>query len=163
MWAFSIRTSRNVIEGTLEYRRAEYSINFTPYPSFPEDGPPIHVLGTTSIALGTLQIEIDVDTRRLLYVWGYFPKALSTRQSLKPGIIESGEVVLASPDVRLVRGVAVGYEPSALWDIGYDESTGWVHFGSSAEGQRLVKIASDTALALEGQELRGVWMRPIIS
>jgi hypothetical protein len=64
---------QTTLQGELFYNRSEQSFDFV---SMSRSGVRRRMgdLGPTSVLIGTLQIEIGVETGTLLYVWGYHPE-----------------------------------------------------------------------------------------
>jgi len=161
MWHFSIADSATIIEGVLEYRAAEYSLNFARLPGLsPEQTSGQDDL--TSIAVGTLQLEIAVQTRALLYAWGYFPNTAWVRRPLAPPEMKRGSVSLRPPLPTLSRGVALEYIAAKSWRIEYDEGSGWLYFGDGAAAERVILFASNTAISLRADKVVALWLRPLM-
>jgi hypothetical protein len=61
----------------------------------------------TSVALATLQIEVDIQSHALLYPWGYFPQGL-----WESGVVHVADVLhqgapVIDPAIDLVQGVTL--------------------------------------------------------
>ncbi|MFE9575095.1 hypothetical protein ACFYO1_01805 [Nocardia sp. NPDC006044] len=144
------------IQATPLYLESEYSFNVTP--TAVQSG--FGRLGFTSIALGTLQLEVDIATRRILHLWGLCP-----RQRWKPAELgypgaETAVVTVISPD--LVPGVSIDAGGLDDWPVEFDERSGWfraIRAGSGTQ-ENLFLIGTDTAIALSGNNLKSVWIKP---
>lgn len=72
------RQPGQVFAGALVYRAEDHAFDFDEYPSEAAEGP------RTSLLIGTIQVEVDVATRRLLFVWGYSPSAGWCQSPVRP-------------------------------------------------------------------------------
>jgi len=105
---------------------------------------------------------VDVKTRRLLYVWGYFPDSAWQRCSLEPPEMERASLLIESPLPQLSRGVAVQYNAASSWFVAYDELGGWLYFGDGNHGQRTILFATGTAVSSAEDKILGLWLRPLV-
>src|SRR5438067_1407980 len=73
--------------GVLFYSKREYSFRFVP--ASPDQlTERVGERGVTSLSVGTLQIEVGIEHKRALYVWGLHPY---TRW--KPGILDPSPIM----------------------------------------------------------------------
>lgn len=148
-------------DGVLYYTENEYSFRFNV--ASPADlAIQVGAKGTTSLAIGTLQIEVGVETRRALFVWGLHPKIkwLSHRLDLP----KSREGYI-SVDRRcsLQPGVAIEVAPVGKWYTVYDSGTGWIRVAADDEGDNeIIEIAESTLLGARNGCLHSIWLRPIL-
>jgi hypothetical protein len=123
--------------------------------------------GSTSLTLGTLQIEIGVGTSIALYVWGYHPQA-SWRHGELPRIETqpSGvRIALANEGWSdLERGISIGLVEINEWPTIYDAKSGWLCIGSPNmhNSSDCVEFASDTVAVIQGDILTALWLHPKI-
>jgi hypothetical protein len=147
-------------DGLVIYREGDYAFDFHPLD-------PLHLSertgdqGVSSLGIGSLQIEIGIETRLALFAWGYCP-----RQGWKEGHLDVPRIVQGQVQVNdqpLGRGVShpVGEEASD-WRTTYDIDSGWVriHRTSSTDSDQLVEIASGTLLDIRNGDLWSLWLHP---
>src|ERR1700751_5239896 len=89
--------------GRLLHLKSEYS--FRCQPNEDELGKRLGTEGSTSIAVGTLQIQVDVSSRQLLFIWGYHPNLAWQPAELAIPAAEPGRLEIPE-GVRLESGVA---------------------------------------------------------
>jgi hypothetical protein len=112
------------LEGSLVYANAEHSFRFDAGSPF-ELAERMGVAGVTSIAVGTLQIEVGVDSHLVLFVWGLHPRARWAEGRVAAPVYRSGIVEVSEPrDLR--RGVSVGLADVNSWSSIYDSETSWL-------------------------------------
>jgi hypothetical protein len=148
------------ISGEPVYDRAEYSFRFEN--QRPSEFQDVGLAGErTSLAIGTLQIEVNATSGVALYVWGYLPWFGWLREALVPPDFQPG-IVTAHADGGFTEGVARRLAYVGEWTTVFDEETGYVRV--SREPSRIddqtVLIATRTCLGLVGHELNSVWVRP---
>jgi len=160
---FRTRTgSAEEISGTLIYTESEHSFRFDP-------GSPAVLndiaadAGLTSLAIGTLQVEVAIATGRVLFVWGLHSKARWTVEAIgqpeaTPGLVELSRVH------EVTAGVSRQIADAEELFTSFDPETGWVRVTwaplNSTDEQR-IRIASGTCLGLRGDQLTSVWLQPI--
>ena len=157
---FNTDANGTALSGTLGYRAKEHAFDFAPSRAADlaaRTGPD----GTTSIALGTLQLELDVTSGSALYAWGYSSRAMWTSQAL-PAPELTRAAVRVQHDAALRPGVAVDFPNAKRWTFRYDPTSGWVHCGEDPPVTLGIEIASGVGLAIENGMLRGVWLHPVI-
>jgi acyl dehydratase len=118
--------------------------------------------GVTSLAIGTLQLEVAVETKMVLYVWGMHPHTQWDRASLPAPTARPGLVTVRTPK-PLLPGCTVSLAPVGAWATVYDEATGWVRVtprGHTAS-ETLVIVASGTALGITEDRIDAVWIQPV--
>lgn len=148
------------LEGALSYIESDHAFNFTPS-SRQALLSRVGDLGTTSLSIGTLQIEVAVQTGIVLFVWGYLPKPHWKAGTVKVGTAVPGVVRVVDSPV-LESGVSVDLASRSNPAITYDHNTGWIRVsaqtGSSMEDEILV--ATSTVLCLSHSELDSVLLHP---
>ncbi len=158
---FIYRASHRTIRGRHIYRRSEYSFDFTPVP--PEGlrrliGPS----GTASVSANEVQLEMDLDTGRLLYAWGLCPHmgvAGHRRVSHRPACGWAGVRLKSKP----ILGASYPISPSReRWRVMANRALGWVILTSPTNTgpEVLVRIADGCILGLKGTELVSLWIHP---
>jgi hypothetical protein len=148
--------------GILIYTESEFSFRFNV-------GSPIDLLdrtgseGMTSFSIGTLQIEVGVETGVLLFVWGLHPRSKWQIGTLENPITQSG-VVRVSRTARLKRGVAIGIANIDGWSTVSDPKTGWIRVaGDDRLDMKQVLIATDVVIGIFDGLLNSIWLRPSIA
>lgn len=156
------RSTSERLDGTLLYRAAEYSIDFE-VKSKAELRKKVGLHGSTSILFGTLQVEVAVDTRELLYPWGMFPRARWGVARLQPPDFTPGGIRLLPGD-SLQAGVSHSFPAGDTWQILRDGISGWICVGEPGVALDAVAIeyATDAGLVLKGEHLVSLWLRPSI-
>lgn len=150
------------LEGQLVYRAYEYSFDFK-VESQLELARRAGSNGTTSLLIGTLQIEIGIETGAALFVWGLHSHSAQwrrdslSRPSAQPGCVK------AVFDEEPIMGVSQGLAEVGEWQTTYDPKTGWVCVSSNEHDgvESYVEFAEDTIAGLLNDELVSVWLRPI--
>lgn len=157
-----LRMPAESLAGTLMYIESEYSFLFEPeHPhellKYAGDA------GLASLAVGTLQVEIGVESRRALYVWGYHPSHNWALSRLDPPDAGS-QAVLISPTPDLQPAVAIEVAQVGAWRTLYDPSSGWVRLAPDNDSDDwLAKIANGTVLGARGDELHSIWLQPVMA
>jgi hypothetical protein len=154
-----IRGHGEPLDGVLAYVSHDHAFRF-------DTGEPqklierIGTKGSASLAIGTLEIEVGVETGLVLFVWGYHPKVTWRLEPIEVPSTSPGLVRVV--DVALQKGVAIRVIRDGEWTTSFDEATGWIRIASvEAPSPRATLVASDIALGFRGDELAGVWLRPI--
>jgi hypothetical protein len=146
------------LDGRLEYRDADHAFDFTP-----SDAADLTERtgdrGTSSVALMTLQLELNVSSGAALYVWGYCPREKWVNKRLPtPSLYPaSARVVTASPREP---GVAIRFPDAEHWSCSHDIESGWVYCGEDPPITSAAAIATGVGLAVTDGLLRGVWLKP---
>lgn len=148
------------LDGVLKYTVAEYSFRFTP-------GSPQELAhrvgdgGQTSLSVGTLQIEVGIETGILLFAWGLHPKERWSVGRLETPQAEPG-IVKVSGCKALAAGVSIGVAAVGDWSTTYDPETGWVRTTEDERpDEEHVLIATDLVVGLRQGALSSVWLQPI--
>lgn len=150
------------LAGQLVYRAYEYSFDF-------QVGSQLEMTrragskGTTSLLIGTLQIEVGIETGAALFVWGLHSHSSRwrldslARPPAQPGCVK---VVL---NRELTRGVSQALAEGREWKTTYDPNSGWVCISSTEQdvAESYVEFAEDTIAGLLNDDLVSVWLRPI--
>lgn len=147
--------------GRMVYRESEYSIDFIDY-SREEVALRGGSQGFCSLTVGTLQIEVGVETGRLLYPWGLCPlvNCESIHMSMKS--IGCGGLYVDTKSLGMISGVAVEVPGSSLWRMFKDIATEWICIGDYDMGEkvRLVQFSKSAMISLRDETAIAVWLRP---
>lgn len=149
------------LDGLLIYSDAEHSFRF-------EVGDPSDLyarlgdLGRTSLAIGTLQVEVDVATGAALFAWGLHPRERWSDGRGQPEGRLPGEVRVHSTP-KLETGVAVSVAEVGEWSTIHDRLSGWVRVTSdtTVDDDEQILIASGIVLGLRTGHLSSVWLHPV--
>ncbi|MBX6752011.1 MAG: hypothetical protein IRY85_20515 [Micromonosporaceae bacterium] len=155
-----IRDVSAPLAGTLRYRTAEHSFSFDV--AVPDDV--VARAGgqaVASAAVGTLQIEFGVRSRRALFVWGYHPRPAWQAGQLEPPVAEPGAVVL-SPGIPLERGISVPLARVGEWLTTIDVASGWVRASRDRKPDEEVALVADGVVIgeLKGR-IHSLWLHPV--
>ncbi|MGW0606262.1 hypothetical protein [Streptomyces sp. NPDC002640] len=147
------------LEGVLVYTESEYGFSFRA-----RDGEALGARlgsqGVTSVVIGTLQLEVDIESGEVLFAWGYLPNVRSVVAETEPPRAVAGRV-LVSPEERFDHGISVRV-PGDDWRVTHDPSSGTVAVRLNGDsGATFVRIADGTVLGLDGGHLVSVWLTPL--
>ena len=124
MKTFLYQENDSILHGKQIYRRGEYSFDFLPK-NHDELNELVGTMGTTSLSIDTLQIEIGIENRNLLYIWGYHPYFNWKTASIPDIKAILGSVVLSS-NQKLESGVSLTVDKSQKWQTFHDANSGWI-------------------------------------
>src|SRR5215469_2756216 len=155
-----INTNVAALDGVLCYSNDEHSFRFdvgSPADLASRVGPG----GATSIAIGTLQVEVAVATRRALFAWGLHPRGRWRVEHMDLPRAQEGEV-LFDASVHLVPGVTVTAAPVGQWATKFDPDSGWVRVEADSDADDMeVKIAEGVIVGGRDGALHSLWLHPI--
>lgn len=148
------------LDGRVLYHADEYSFDFKP-DSITDLDKRVGSAGRTSIVIGTLQIEIDVETGAALYVWGYHPHLGWRSERLSTIASRPGTISVLTKE-QLHDSVSVSLAHVNEWTTVYDPTTGWICVGASqvTKTVEFVEFATKTVAGIEKGVLRSIWLRP---
>ncbi|MCC8373917.1 MULTISPECIES: hypothetical protein [Photorhabdus] len=150
------------LQGKLIYRESEYSIDFIDY-SEVEVERKTGNQGCTSLTIGTLQIEVGVESGKLLYPWGLYPlQHCESRELIIPTMLP-GEIFVYLNNTKLIQGVAMDIPNINLWPAFRDPSTKWICIGDDEliGGITVIQFADNVAMALRNDSLMSLWIKPV--
>jgi hypothetical protein len=146
--------------GSLVFSEGEHSFRFEPG-SVVDLSDRTGDAGATSASVGTLQIELDVKSGVVLFVWGLHPRTLWATGSALPSDPREGTVRVVPPS-SLVSGVALNLASVGEWETVQDPSTGWIRVRrDEAPDDEEVLVATGTILGLASGRLNSVWLQPV--
>lgn len=149
------RRTGPVFAGALVYRVEDHAFDFDEYPSEAAGGPRM------SLLIGTVQIEVDVATRRLLFAWGYSPSQAWCPSSV-PAVERTPGRAYVPAELELRPGMShtIVQESEVLSKV--DAQRQVVQFlRDSASPQRSCEIAPGVGLLVTGSGLIGVELAPV--
>jgi hypothetical protein len=134
-------------EGSVVYRTDDRAFDFAPH---------VHSYEATSLLAGTLQLEIDVPTRRLLYVWGYSP-AESWEDARLSMPIGEDLGVFVDDEVTLTQGVSRPLPGD--WRPRWDKaSRTFVAEQLDLEVDCYARIGQSCTIGLAGRQIGALWL-----
>ncbi|NWA86444.1 hypothetical protein [Pseudomonas sp. D2002] len=158
---FATKKSQNHLVGELLYRNAEYSIDFLPT-SKSEIASASGQLGRSSLTMGTLQLEVSIETGRVLYPWGLFPlmHCKQTKLTMRPLI--NGEIYVDITQLVLASGVAYAIPGADQWELLRDLDTGWICVGNAdmSENVVLIEFSTDAVMSFKEEKFIALWLHP---
>jgi hypothetical protein len=148
------------LRGRLKYRRDEHAFDFEPS-SADELAKHTGSQGVASLSLGTLQLEVGIETGHLLYVWGYHPRSGWAEQELADVRSQTGCLRVLS-DAALIPGVSTSLGDSGAWRTLVDHRSGWVSVEplEPTPVEAYVEIADSVLVGLAEQRIAGLRLRP---
>lgn len=142
------------LAGGLAYVAVEETFLFAPARA---TDVPRDLMRSTAILVGTLQLQVDVKSNRLLYIWGKHPRTEWSPSPLLPPSSIPGVVTLVS-SVPPETGAILG-----AWSTTYDESSGWIRVaGDDDDDEQRIEIAGGTIIGCREGNLHSIWLRPRI-
>lgn len=157
-----VREIGNPLNGRLVYSESEYSFRYEPRDRS-DLAARIGQDGVTSLSIGTLQVEVGVATRQLLFVWGLHPKLRWLQGSFVPPIAEPGRLI-AELHRNLEAGVSISLAPVNSWTTHFDPESGWVRVAKDeASEDELTQIADGVIVGRALDEFNSLWLKPIFS
>lgn len=149
------------LQGELIYRAYEYSFDYK-VSSESELALRAGNKGTTSLVVGTLQVEIGIETGAALFVWGLHSHTTRWRRVHLPGVSSQKGCVKVLFDEAPVIGVSQVFAEVGEWQTTYDEDTGWISVSANEHdvvGSH-VEFADNTIAGLANEKLVSLWLRP---
>jgi hypothetical protein len=115
-----------------------------------------------SMSVNELQLMVDEDERRVVFVEGYCPHfGWKARSLVAPTARQAG--LFVAFDEEPVPGVSRRLSGDARWPTFADPSSGWICIGEepALEASSAVEFARATIAVLDAQgRLRSLWIRP---
>jgi len=107
------------------YRAYEYSFDFKAK-SESELALRAGSRGRISLVVGTLQVDVGIETRAALFVWGLHSHSAQWRRDRLPRISPEKGCIKVLFDEEPIIGVSQGLAEVGEWQTTYDEDTGWI-------------------------------------
>lgn len=146
------------LQGVLTYDESEYGFSFSTQ-SRESLNQRLGSQGVTSVLIDTLQLEVDIESREVLFAWGYFPITRSVVAEFSDPHYIPGRVSISS-DNTFEPGVSFEI-PGDSWHISHDPASGWIVVRQTeAAGIEFVQIATGTVLGIANGNLVSVWLHP---
>jgi hypothetical protein len=116
--------------------------------------------GTTSLVVGTLQLEVAIYASRCLYVWGFCPIRSWHRADLSTPTANYASL-RANCGSPLIPGVSIVLEgiPATPW---FDPASGWFCMGEkeSTPDSEAVEFATECVAVVVRGRLASLWIKP---
>lgn len=146
------------VEGRLQYVRTEGSIDFATRLSAGGQEDDARV---ASLAVGTLQIEVDLASGAFRYPWGYHPHQRWRRVALPPLVLRPAAIRVLTTQA-LQEGCSYDVPEALAWHTFFDERTGWLAITRSPPAANVLEafqFATSSAVMIDGTQLQGLWLR----
>ncbi|MCA9910688.1 MAG: hypothetical protein KC519_18660 [Anaerolineae bacterium] len=142
------------VKGKLIYSMLDYSFDF-----FAEDDRLAQ--GGTTLSIGTLQIEVDIEDQFLLFPWGVHPHTAWVKGTLPKTKAQRGGIKVVF-DVSAQPGIAIKIGPQNTWKTIFDENTGWVcvHSDSNFSQHQNIEFAQSSIIGLHNNRIATLWLKP---
>ncbi|MGA9345558.1 MAG: hypothetical protein WBV37_10700 [Nocardioidaceae bacterium] len=117
--------------------------------------------GVTSLSVGTLQLEVAIESRLLLFAWGLHPREAWSCRAIGRPEATSGAVRVEG-DIPLKRGVTVPLAAVGEWTTEFDEGTGWLRIAEDPDRRNddLALLATGVVVGLSDGRLTSLWLAP---
>lgn len=163
---FSYLGTGSPLHGSLIYRESEYSIDFL-CSSVYELEEITGSQGCVSLTMGTLQLEVGIESRRVLYPWGLFPLIRAENGRITVPDYRPGAVIVDICNSKLIPGVAFEVPGSRKWSIIKDISNGWIYIGPTPEqiadaDISFIEFSTDSVLGIKDSKIVSLLLRPTI-
>ena len=160
---FKVSYEQPKIKGRLVYRSYDWAFDFE-FASQKELNRLRGSEGVTSISIGSLQVDVSIEKRTALYVWGYHPRAVWKEEHILVSPYMPGSVRVIS-DQPLLRGVAVSLAEIGAWPTVYSSDSGWLCIGRTdvPATSEWVEFATSTVAVIQNGELLSIWLHPEIT
>jgi hypothetical protein len=149
-----------LLTGEVVYRRHDQSIDFEPAEraalEMRRGGQ-----GSASLLMGTLQLEFGVESRQILFPWGFCPESSWSTGTIGSVTAQAGELFL-SADVALQSGVSRGLREERWEEPVFDVKSGWLSIGKELPvfAPTYIEFASDCIAALVNSEVVSLRLEP---
>jgi hypothetical protein len=152
-------TEDSALGGTLSYVKSEHSFTYDPARSS-DLAARAGGSGVTSLVIDTLQIEVGVDTGRLLFVWGYHPMGGWLHADLSSPQSAPGQVIVEVDD-ELEMGISIPI-PGHDWLTEYDPRRGLICVRRyQSAPSHYVTIADGVTVGLSENSINDLWLQPV--
>lgn len=154
----------NALYGDLIYRESEYSLDFL-YSSPKQLKKKSGHQGYMSLTFGTLQIEVGIETKALLYPWGLLSLINLEKQKLEIPEYKEGCIKIEPKEFKLIDGVSFDIPGSNTWKFILDQDSGWLYMGnenSTSQKTSYIEIASGAILGLSDGDISCILIKPEI-
>lgn len=150
------------LQGQVVYRAYEHSFDFK-VESEPELLRRAGEKGTTSVLVGTLQIEVGIETGNALFVWGLHSHNSQWKRDRLERVLSEKGCVRVSFDCEAIGGVSQALAGVGEWNTTYDVNNGWICISAREDdaAESYIEFAQDTIAGLANGKLVSIWLRPV--
>ncbi|MBZ0284085.1 MAG: hypothetical protein K8L97_25315 [Anaerolineae bacterium] len=151
---FTLYDDHIPLNGKLIYNMQEYSFDFIAKDEHLAQG------GMT-LSIGTLQIEVNIEDRFLLFPWGLHAYTAWVKGSLPQVIAKRAGVKVTFGD-SVKAGVAVKVDTDKTWKTLFDPHIGWicVHSDNKFDQYQNVEFAEGSIISLHESQIKALWLQP---
>lgn len=105
------------------------------------------------------EINLETDEQGIiLYAWGVCPHTQWQKSKLDPPVGTPSQVFVEDSEKR-IPGASKRINPTARWDVHYDDNNGWLCVGVPTAEGILVQISREMILTLtDNGELKAMWL-----
>ncbi|OKH98855.1 hypothetical protein A6A06_24855 [Streptomyces sp. CB02923] len=159
-----LQKSGTALAGRLLYSESEYSFRYAVADRTDMTGR-VGPDGVASLSIGTLQIEVGVATRQLLFVWGLHPRQKWQTSPLTPPDAGPGRLTVAPQEGGFTAGEARALDPGMswldAWPTWFDPDSGWVRTAADeSPDDDLTQIADGVVAGRIAERLHSLWLKP---
>lgn len=149
------------LQGELVYRASEHSFDFKAR-SNSELAQRIGTKGTTSLLIGTLQIEVGIEVGAALFVWGLHSHISQWRRGQLSAVSATRGGIRVIFDEEPAIGVSQALAEVAEWHTVFDPDTGWIRISSNQDdsAERYIEFAENTIAGISDERLISLRLRP---
>lgn len=161
MIRFHIQEDVPLVEGALFYRSADHAFDFEPR-SRAEVRERAGAVGVTSLSIGTVQLEVGIETGVVLYPWGYHPRATWVAHPLSPTAARRAGLRVVS-DKALEPGVSIDITGESPWLTQHDPKSGWVRLsrvGAISDAEERVEFSTGAVACIVNGAIAALWLHP---
>ncbi|MFI2238383.1 hypothetical protein [Streptomyces chrestomyceticus] len=159
-----LQESGTALSGRLVYAESEYSFRYDVADRADMTGR-VGPEGVASLSIGTLQVEVGVATRQLLFVWGLHPRQNWTTTPLGTPDARPGRLTADPSEGEFMAGEARDLIPgagwTAAWPTRFDPDTGWLRMSQDESADDdLTQIADGIVAGRRAGGLHSLWLKP---
>jgi len=149
------------LQGELVYRAYEHSFDFK-VKSSSDLTERIGNKGTTSLLIGTLQIEVGIEVGAALFVWGLHSHFSQWRRDHLSAVPAKRGGIRVLFDEEPTIGISQGLADVGEWHTAFDPNTGWICISSnqSDSAERYIEFAENTIAGVSNEKLVSVRLHP---
>ena len=159
---FQWRKNDKTLGGKLIYRSDEYSIDFICASSeqlISKSGSN----GCMPLIAGALQIEVGIETKTLLYPWGFLPLINLDTEAMEVPNPTLGSVYVHTHEIYLMKGVALEIPGSNIWKTIKIRNSDYIYIGPdnyNHKGKTHIEFSTNTIIGLENGNMACIFLKP---
>lgn len=144
-----IHSEIGTASGEVRYNLAEKSFDFAPRKN-------------SDISLVINYIYLGIDSREMCIneLWGFSPKEGWITQTLTPPDCIAGAVKLIGD---FEPGKSYRYNRNDIWQVFFDQSSGWVCIGDSiiSVQDKAITLANNACITISNGQCKSIWIKPV--